>query len=93
MASAATAVPVSAPSWRITATPPSGPEGIADMLVALGEARIGVTNAVAAVDESGAYELTLDSAEEAIDVLAGIGCDIRGLVRGSTPATRVAEPA
>ena len=57
--------------------PPAGADGLARMIVALGQAQIGVVNATAVADESGAYLLTLSHAADAIAVLVKVGCEVR----------------
>lgn len=63
----------------LVATPPADSAGVADMLVALGETRIGVTHVEAIPDSCGSFLLALADDEtttmlDAVEVLTGIGC-------------------
>ena len=59
---------------RIVVTPPPQGNGIADILVALGDARIAVTHAEPSPDGSDTYILMLDQMGTAVRVLTNIGC-------------------
>jgi hypothetical protein len=71
-------------SFQITVLPPCRSDGVASMLVALGDARIGVTHAEVAGDNRGAYTLAcrsrgdsdLDYAALAALILGAIGCTV-----------------
>ena len=63
----------------LSATPPTVTSGLADMLVALGEARIAVTRAERDARIPGAYILTVSGeVDRAIGVLAGDGFTVHG---------------
>ena len=71
---------------HILATPPSGSSGVADMLVALGDVGIEVSQVVIRADHSGAYELMVSGQpEDAVIVLRGIECRASQLERSSIP--------
>ena len=72
--------------WQITALPPHRADAVASMIVALGDARVGVTHAEPAIDDSGGYVLTVDHPRDAIDVLAGLGCVVQRITPERTAA-------
>jgi hypothetical protein len=56
---------------------PHRQDGVANMLIALGDARIEVTKVEARIDESGRYLLTVtETPELAARILEGIGCQV-----------------
>ena len=60
---------------HILASPPVRQDGVASMLIALGDAGIGVSQAEPEADDSGMYRLTVsDDPERALDILESIGC-------------------
>lgn len=75
-------------SFHITVLPPCRSDGVASMLVALGDARIAVTQAAPAADDRGAYILAcrgrdgldLDYATLAALLLRAIGCTVESVV-------------
>jgi hypothetical protein len=57
--------------------PPHRWDGVANMLIALGDARIEVTKVEARIDEHGRYLLTVtETPELAARILEGIGCQV-----------------
>ena len=62
---------------HLMVAPPHVWEGVANMLVALGDARIGVTKVEVPIDETGRYVLTVSETPElAARILEGIGCQV-----------------
>ena len=60
---------------HISVAPPLRSDGVAMMLVALGDAGIGVSHIEPRVDSSGLYRLTVDDIPDlAMRILEGIGC-------------------
>jgi hypothetical protein len=69
------------PPWHLMVIPPPAADGIASMLVALGNAQIVVVSAAAVADEPGVYDIALDHPEQAISVLSAVGCQVQSLQR------------
>jgi hypothetical protein len=66
--------------FQITVTPPLRSDGVASMLVALGDAGIGVTQVVPTNDDTGMYRMTVNvSSTLAAKVLIGIGCVVNSI--------------
>lgn len=60
---------------HILVTPPQQEAGVANILVALGDAGIGVTQVEPRADDGGIYRLTVTTNPElAARILEGIGC-------------------
>lgn len=65
-------------SRTIMVGPPRRSDGVALMLVALGDAGIGVSQVAPDADETGHYFLTVDRDPQlAVRILEGIGCDVQ----------------
>jgi len=76
---------------HLVVAPPHRSDGVADMLIALGDARIEVTKVEARLDESRRYLLTVtDTPELAARILEGIGCQVD---RTETTPIRIADSA
>lgn len=72
--------------WQITALLPHRADAVASMIVALGDASVGVTDAEPLVDDTGGYVLTVDHPQDAIDVLARLGCTVQRITPDRTAA-------
>jgi hypothetical protein len=73
---------------HLMVAPPHRSDGVADMLIALGDARIEVTAVEARIDARGRYLLTVTQTPElAARILEGIGCQVD---RTESTLTRIA---
>lgn len=62
---------------HVVVAPPHRTDGVAMMLVALGDAGIGICHVEPRIDDSGVFRLTInDSPDLAVRILEGIGCRV-----------------